>query len=508
VIVEFIGASGAGKTTLARMLMGSDEVAGPVKLDVDLVTDRLGRRWIDDPRAVNLLTDVTVFPSFLRTLRRNQEFVRFAFDRLTRHAPSRFAKVNYPREVARNVGKLEWARRAAGDATVLIDEGPVLTAYHLFVYSDAPFGDADLRRFARLVPLPDRIVYVRAPLDVLVDRAMRRPDRRRELATDDRGELKARISRAQEVFDALAGAPRLRDRLLIVDNADESEDAVERLSAFVDEGTSSRRHESASSPGSWTSPIASGAVVAIVGSEATGKSTILDEIDDRLSRTRTVRRVHAGKPPSTRLTFVPHVLLPAFRELFPGQRSLRVEARYAGAPEPARKTYPLLFGFRSVMLAYERRVLLLRARARAAEGMIVLSDRYPSSRSGAPDSPQLGHLPTPSGGVPLRRWLTALEARLYRDIPPADLVIHLTAPLDVTLARNAARAKTEPEPYVRFRHSLSSDLEFRGAAVHRIDTDRPLEAVVREVEEVLRQMPSHELRADTAADVPISGGGG
>jgi thymidylate kinase len=78
-----------------------------------------------------------------------------------------------------------------------------------------------------------------------------------------------------------------------------------------------------------------------------------------------------------------------------------------------------------------------------------------------------------------------LEARLYEDIPSPDLVVHLTAPLDVTLARNAARDKTEPEDYVRFRHSLSSNLEFDGVPVHRISTDRPLEDVVREVKEAI-----------------------
>jgi len=231
---------------------------------------------------------------------------------------------------------------------------------------------------------------------------------------------------------------------------------------------------------------AGGGLIAFVGSEATGKSTLLNEVEDWLGQNHRVWRIHAGKPPSTPLTFVPHVLLPAIRRLFPDQRSLRVEARYDGAPETARQTYPLLFGLRSVMLAYERRALLTAAFAQASDGTIVLSDRYPSCRSGAPDSPQLSHLPANSGHLSLRRWFAQLETRLYRDIPAPDLVIHLTAPLEVTLARNAARDKTEPEDYVRFRHSLNSSLRFDGALVHHIDTDRPLEVVVREVKGAIR----------------------
>ncbi len=231
-------------------------------------------------------------------------------------------------------------------------------------------------------------------------------------------------------------------------------------------------------------PAGGGAVIAFVGSEATGKSTILKQAEDWLSENYTVRRIHAGKPPATSLTFVPHFLLPAFRALFPDQRSTRVEARYEEAGRPADRPAQLLFALRSVMLAYERRALLVRAFAHSADGTIVLCDRYPSIRSGAPDSPQLGHLYAPDQ---LRRRLGALEARLYDDIPVPDLVIHLTAPLEVTLARNAARRKTEPEDYVRYRHVHSSDLEFDGVPVHRLSTDRPLEDVVREVKEAIWQ---------------------
>ena len=114
-----------------------------------------------------------------------------------------------------------------------------------------------------------------------------------------------------------------------------------------------------------------------------------------------------------------------------------------------------------------------------------MSDRYPSAKSGAPDSPQLIDLPTPSGRLSLRRWLARTEARLYREIPASDLVIYLTAPLEVTLARNEARDKTEAEDYVRFRHSLSSNPQFDGVEVHPIDTDQPLGVSVREIKQAI-----------------------
>lgn len=484
-IVELIGPSGAGKSTLLHAVA---DAIGPTRRVVPwtaLVTDRPGRRGIRDPHAVNLLADASALLPFLGSLPRHAAFVRFAFGRLARHAPSMFAMANYARNIVRKVGVFELARRADPATIHLFDEGPILSAYQLFVYSRAPAAPTDLARFARLAPLPDLVVHVRAPLERLVRRAGARADPRRELAgTDDRS-LRQRLVRATELFDALAELEPIRDRTVTVQLAD---DRAATLAAAVDRVRSAlpsaEERAAASERSPRGTPDRHATVVAFVGSEATGKSTVLGEIERRFAGRHPVRRVHAGKPPSTALTVVPHVLLPAFRKLFPEQRTLRVEERNERDGDGDRG-FPLLFGIRSVMLAYERRALLRRA-ASAGRGTIVLSDRYPSSTSGAPDGPQLAHLVEREGRRSVRRTLARIEERLYRDVPTPDVVFHLTAPLDVVLARNAGRAKREPEEYVRFRHALSSTLRFDGVPVHRVDTDRALEVVVEEIEEVIR----------------------
>ncbi len=236
-IVELIGCSGAGKTTLARAVRERAGSERSVRLAVDLVVDRPGRRWIGNPHAINLVADVVTLPPFLRAWGRNREFVGFALDRLKRHAPSLFAKLNYSVNVVRRIGMHELARRQEAGATILADEGTVLMAYQLFVYNAAPLDPVDIERFADLVPMPDRIVYVRAPIDILVDRAMSRRDGRRELATDDRAQVERWMVRAGDVFEAVAAAPPIRDRLLIVDNADPQVQGavVDRIARFIDE---------------------------------------------------------------------------------------------------------------------------------------------------------------------------------------------------------------------------------------------------------------------------------
>jgi thymidylate kinase len=230
-----------------------------------------------------------------------------------------------------------------------------------------------------------------------------------------------------------------------------------------------------------------GVTIAFVGSEATGKSTLLAETKRWLGEHFTVKQVHAGKPKPTLLSFVPAFFVPMLRTLLPHQRSTRVEQRVTeeAVAKPSGGGFPMMFGIRSALLAYDRRSLLTKVGGRAANGTIVLCDRYPSAVSGAPDSPQLSHLPVPDGRCSVRRLLARLETRLYRQIPPPDLVIYLTAPLEVTMKRNAERSKVEPEDYVRRRHARSCALDFGNTPVYRINTDQPFDQTVREVRQAI-----------------------
>lgn len=229
-------------------------------------------------------------------------------------------------------------------------------------------------------------------------------------------------------------------------------------------------------------PVAGGAVVAFVGSEASGKSTLANEIGSWLGGDYTVRRVHAGKPPGTLLTFLPNLLVPLMRRLAPSSRLTARERRSDGSEKPPK--VGTLFALRSVSLAWDRRAVLLRAHADAAKGSVILCDRYPS-RPGEIDGPQLAHRLGSSSGSSWLRWLARLETRLYADIPRPDLVIHLAAPLETTLERNLARQKTEADTYVRRRYTRSADFTFDHTTVRRIDTDRSLPETVREVQGVV-----------------------
>ena len=234
-------------------------------------------------------------------------------------------------------------------------------------------------------------------------------------------------------------------------------------------------------------PSDGGVMIAFVGSEATGKSTLLAEMKEWLGEHFDVEQIHVGKPKSTPLSFVPNVFVPTLRSLLPGSRTTNIEAQktLGELPEKSESDFPLTFGVRSALLAYDRRALLTRAYGQAANRTIVLCDRYPSALNGAPDSPQLPQLNGSSNADPIRHQLAQIENRLYQEIPPPDLVIYLNAPLEVTIARNANRGKEEPEEYVRRRHARSSNLAFENTKVYKINTDQPFNQTLREVKRVI-----------------------
>ena len=226
-----------------------------------------------------------------------------------------------------------------------------------------------------------------------------------------------------------------------------------------------------------------GAVIAFVGAEATGKSTLLSATRRWLGEHFVVEQIHAGKPKSSILTVLPNLFLPLLRSALPTYRPSKVDTRQAVAEksQKASEVYPLISAIRSVFLAYDRRAVLSRAFARAANGSIVLCDRYPSMSKGAPDGPQLQQFAIDPKRFPIQAWLAQTEKRLYQEIPAPDMVISLHVPVEIALLRNKNRGKEEPEDYVRFRHSLASNLEYGNAPIYKVNTDQALDMTVLEV---------------------------
>lgn len=214
-----------------------------------------------------------------------------------------------------------------------------------------------------------------------------------------------------------------------------------------------------------------GAVIAFVGPDASGKSTLARETVDWLGRVFRVHSAHLGKPPPTCWTLVPNLSRRFLRWVFP-----RLRATADGSGEASSPPTGLLHRLRDVLIAYDRRALAVRLRRQAANGGLVVCDRYPSPVVGALDSAVLKHPGATSGRFRLCDALSRLENWLYRQVPPPDVLVHVVTPLEVALERNRLRQKPgqgESDEYIRRIHNSAILPSFPNARLIELETNQP-----------------------------------
>lgn len=225
-IVEFIGSTGAGKTTLIsevrRRLDKQVEVRSAYEQVIAPFVS-FGLRGVSNSSVRNLIQEVLSLPYFLASLGRNRRFVTYALQMLKRQARFSIFTLNNLRSLERKVGVHEMLRRRDAKPVVLVDEGTLLAAHNIFVFSREEYSPEEISGFARLVPLPDLVVYVKAPLESLVQRSLLRRDPPREMRSREPEKVRGHIGRAVQMFDRLVQEENIRSRLLVVENCDAPE---------------------------------------------------------------------------------------------------------------------------------------------------------------------------------------------------------------------------------------------------------------------------------------------
>lgn len=229
-----------------------------------------------------------------------------------------------------------------------------------------------------------------------------------------------------------------------------------------------------------------GAVIAFVGPEAVGKTTMISEMYKWIGQEFIAETIHAGKPPSSLLTFIPHLFLPLARRIFSKQRTSVVEMEDFQKQPDISKRLSWLFIIRSLTIGYDRLKLLNTSFRKACKGAIILCDRYPSPQIGAIDSAQLSKSPQQKKAV--KNYFVDLENSFYKKIPKPDIVIFLSAPVEVVVSRNYNRFKkegTEPEEMIRRRHAMMSNPIFPDTNVYIIDTNRPISEAIGDIKKAI-----------------------
>ena len=231
-IVEFIGSTGAGKTSLISKIHQQLSQTKVVTTPFDLIATPLGLSSINHPTAQNLIQELIGFPFFIGSLSRHGKFLSHTIEIFSRNTKFSIHRINNFRSLERKIGMYELTQRYDTGKIILVDEGPILAA-HMFVFTGSIVTSAEIAAFANLLPLPDLVVYIKAPVEVLVKRALQRPDPPREMGEKDPVMTEKYVRDATTVFDQLMEAERIKSRLLVVDNPDLTTEEHEKLAADV-----------------------------------------------------------------------------------------------------------------------------------------------------------------------------------------------------------------------------------------------------------------------------------
>ena len=221
-IVEFIGSTGAGKTSLISKIHHKLAQTTVVTTSFGLVAAPLGLSGVTHPTAQNLIQELVAFPFFISSLNRYRKFLAHTIRTFSHNTKFSIHTINNLRSLERKIGLYEIAQRYNRDRIILVDEGPILAA-HMFVFAGSAIASSEIDTFAALLPLPDLIVYIKAPVEVLVKRALQRPDPPREMGSKNPVMTEKYVKDATAIFDQLMSAERIRSRVLVVDNPDLTE---------------------------------------------------------------------------------------------------------------------------------------------------------------------------------------------------------------------------------------------------------------------------------------------
>jgi thymidylate kinase len=205
-IIEFIGPSSAGKTTLA---LG---VARRLRADGRRVRDHSSPSsslFITIGYAVQtpfmLAPILSDWPAAGPSLRLASRRVRLGAGNAFWRAARFYALV-------RRVGEHS-LRRRNDNSICIVDEG-LMGSLDLALAGPPYPSRAEVEDFVAALPLPDVLVSVDAPLKTLVERTLARPDPPRHIHRFSEQQIRDRLASLQSVFGGLDQIPRCSARII------------------------------------------------------------------------------------------------------------------------------------------------------------------------------------------------------------------------------------------------------------------------------------------------------
>jgi thymidylate kinase len=216
---------------------------------------------------------------------------------------------------------------------------------------------------------------------------------------------------------------------------------------------------------------AGGRVVAVVGGDGAGKSTLVTGLADWLNGPLDTRVLHLGKPPRSAATLAVKGAVTVGRRLGvlgAGLPNYPTPEEHGGrAPDTSWLAW-------QYVTAADRRRHHRRARSLAARGYVVVCDRFPLARITQMDGSRTRWVPRAQLSR-LGRYLVDAEQACYAAITDPDLLLVLRVDPDTAVVRKEG---VDPAPFVRLRSAEVFALDWRGSRAVPLDAARPADAVL------------------------------
>lgn len=234
-----------------------------------------------------------------------------------------------------------------------------------------------------------------------------------------------------------------------------------------------------------------GAMIAVVGGDGAGKSTAVDALYEWLSKELETTKVHIGKPTWSWTTITIRAILKLgnLLGLYPVDSSFQKTLNQKSLMSPG---YPWLL--REACRARDRHWTYVKARRAAANGRLVLVDRFPLPQIKLMDGPQaerfVGQLKngkraegflSPHQDSLLVKSLIRREQRYYSQIVLPELLMVLRVDPEIAVQR-----KTDEDPIsVRERSTEIWEVNWEHTEAHVIDGSKSKTEVLAELKALI-----------------------